>query len=209
MSGFLPAVSRVPGLWSPGASPSPSFVLSATGCSPALRTCRGCPWRLTTLVPQGLSLSVSLPVALAVSIALGSQRIFCPLSPAVCALGCLMSRGDELRQLAAQLSVCRVAAICRRLWTLCTLCSGLRGPSCHGVCVQLRRRMERTPRRTRPRPISWWLWEQRLDWFESSPEYRNLDRIDGEPMEFEWNIFPRIEYVAAQSRSSSVIVEIE
>ena len=32
----------------------------------------------------------------------------------------------------------RVAAIRRRLWTLCTLCSGLRGPSCHGVCVQLR-----------------------------------------------------------------------
>ena len=56
-------------------------------------------------MPQGLSLSASLPVASAVSIALGSQRIFCPLSLAVCALGCLMSRGDELRQLAAQLSV--------------------------------------------------------------------------------------------------------
>ena len=48
----------------------------------------------------------------------------------------------------------RVAAIRRRLWTLCTLCSGLRGPSCHGVCVQLRRRMGRTPRRTRPRTCS-------------------------------------------------------
>ena len=33
-------------------------------------------------------------------------------------------------------------------------------------------------------------WEQRLGWFTSSPEYRNFDRIDGEPMEFEWNIFP-------------------
>ena len=33
-------------------------------------------------------------------------------------------------------------------------------------------------------------WERRLGWFKSSPEYRNLDRIDGEPMEFEWNIFP-------------------
>ena len=32
--------------------------------------------------------------------------------------------------------------------------------------------------------------EQRLDWFKSSPEYRTLERIDGEPMEFEWNIFP-------------------
>ena len=33
-------------------------------------------------------------------------------------------------------------------------------------------------------------WEQRLEWFKSTPEYRNLDRIDGEPMEFEWNGFP-------------------
>ena len=33
-------------------------------------------------------------------------------------------------------------------------------------------------------------WEDRLMWFKSSPEYRALDRIDGEPMEFEWNIFP-------------------
>ena len=31
-------------------------------------------------------------------------------------------------------------------------------------------------------------WEQRLGWFKSSPEYRNFDRIDGEPMDFEWNI---------------------
>ena len=33
-------------------------------------------------------------------------------------------------------------------------------------------------------------WEQRLEGFKTSQEYRNLDRIDGEPMEFEWNIFP-------------------
>ena len=33
-------------------------------------------------------------------------------------------------------------------------------------------------------------WEDRLGWFKSSPEYRNFDRIDGEPMDFEWNIFP-------------------
>ena len=32
-------------------------------------------------------------------------------------------------------------------------------------------------------------WEERLAWFKSSQEYRNLDRIDGEPIEFEWNIF--------------------
>ena len=32
--------------------------------------------------------------------------------------------------------------------------------------------------------------EEILTWFKGSPEYRALDRIDGEPMEFEWNIFP-------------------
>ena len=32
-------------------------------------------------------------------------------------------------------------------------------------------------------------WEHRLGWFKSSQKYRFFDRIDGEPMEFEWNIF--------------------
>ena len=31
-------------------------------------------------------------------------------------------------------------------------------------------------------------WEDRLAWFRTSQEYRNFDRTDGEPMEFEWNI---------------------
>ena len=35
-------------------------------------------------------------------------------------------------------------------------------------------------------PQSTIAWEDRLTWFKSSPEYRFLDRIDGEPMEFEW-----------------------
>ena len=39
-------------------------------------------------------------------------------------------------------------------------------------------------------PQSNMAWEDRLTWFKSSQEYRALDRIDGEPMEFEWNIFP-------------------
>ena len=33
-------------------------------------------------------------------------------------------------------------------------------------------------------------WEDRLGWFETSHGCRNFDRIDGEPIEFEWNIFP-------------------
>ena len=38
-------------------------------------------------------------------------------------------------------------------------------------------------------PESYDAWEQRLGWIESSQNYRNFDRIDGEPREFEWNIF--------------------
>ena len=40
-------------------------------------------------------------------------------------------------------------------------------------------------------PQSNTVWEDKLTWFKSSPQYRALDTIDGEPMEFEWNIFPR------------------
>ena len=32
--------------------------------------------------------------------------------------------------------------------------------------------------------------EDKLTWFKSSSQCRTLDTIDGEPMEFEWNIFP-------------------
>ena len=34
------------------------------------------------------------------------------------------------------------------------------------------------------------VWEHQLSWFKDSSQYRTLDTIDGEPMEFEWNIFP-------------------
>ena len=31
---------------------------------------------------------------------------------------------------------------------------------------------------------------KRIEWITSSQSYRNFDRIDGESMDFEWNIFP-------------------
>ena len=39
-------------------------------------------------------------------------------------------------------------------------------------------------------PTSKTVWEEQLGWFKNSPQYRTLDTIDGEPKEFEWNIFP-------------------
>ena len=41
-------------------------------------------------------------------------------------------------------------------------------------------------------------WEPRLGWLKSSQNNRNFDRIDGDPMEFEWNIFPGYNTFAAQ-----------
>ena len=46
------------------------------------------------------------------------------------------------------------------------------------------------PGKMNENPQSNYAWEDRLTWFESSSEYRALDRIDGQPMEFEWNMFP-------------------
>ena len=46
-------------------------------------------------------------------------------------------------------------------------------------------------------PQSNYAWEDRLTSFKSSPEYRALDKIDGEPLEFVRNIFPRFTHIAA------------
>ena len=40
-------------------------------------------------------------------------------------------------------------------------------------------------------PTSNTVWERQLGWFKDSPHNRTLDTIDGEPMEFELNVFPR------------------
>ena len=39
-------------------------------------------------------------------------------------------------------------------------------------------------------PTSNTVWEEQLSWFKDSPQHRTLDTFDGEPMEFERNIFP-------------------
>ena len=39
-------------------------------------------------------------------------------------------------------------------------------------------------------PQSNTVWDDKLTWFKSSSQYKAQDTIDGESMEFEWNIFP-------------------
>ena len=53
------------------------------------------------------------------------------------------------------------------------------------------------------------VWEDKLTWFKVSSQYRALDTIDGGPMEFEWNVFPRIHHIAALQQSPRVPVKNE
>ena len=47
------------------------------------------------------------------------------------------------------------------------------------------------------------VWEDKLTWFKSSPIYRTLDKIDGEPMEFEWNISQDSPHYSSPTKSKS------
>ena len=48
-------------------------------------------------------------------------------------------------------------------------------------------------------------WEQRLGWIKSSQSYRNFDSIDGEPTEFEWNIFPGFNTLQLSDKVKSLL----
>ena len=47
-------------------------------------------------------------------------------------------------------------------------------------------------------------WENRLTWFKSSWQYRALHAIDGEPMEFEWNISHDLPHCSSATQSKSL-----
>ena len=48
--------------------------------------------------------------------------------------------------------------------------------------------------------------EERLGWFKSSQVYRNFDRIDGEPMEFDWNMFPGFNTLQLSEKVKSLLL---
>ena len=51
-------------------------------------------------------------------------------------------------------------------------------------------------------------WEERLDWLKTSQEYRDMDRIDGEPMEFEWNIFSLFNTLQLSEEVKSLLLRL-
>ena len=52
-------------------------------------------------------------------------------------------------------------------------------------------------------------WEDRLGWLKSSQNYRNFERIDGEPMEFEWNIFPKYNTLQLNEEAKSLLLRLD
>ena len=59
-------------------------------------------------------------------------------------------------------------------------------------------------RKVNQNPTSNTVWTKKLSWFKDSSQYGTLDAIDGEPMEFEWNIFHKIHHIAAHQQSPRV-----
>ena len=49
------------------------------------------------------------------------------------------------------------------------------------------------PGKIHQNPESNTAWEERIAWITTSQSYRNFDGINGEPTEFEWNIFPGLD----------------
>ena len=47
----------------------------------------------------------------------------------------------------------------------------------------------------------------KTDW-DASPEYRNFDRIDGEPMDFEWHIFPGFNTLHLSDEVKSLLMKL-
>ena len=51
-------------------------------------------------------------------------------------------------------------------------------------------------------------WEERVGWITSSQSYRNFDGIDGEPTEFEWNIFPEFDTLQLCDKVKSLLSDL-
>ena len=51
-------------------------------------------------------------------------------------------------------------------------------------------------------------WKEKIDWFLNSRQYKELDRVDVEPMEFEWTNFPAFTTLQIFAGSQNMMIEI-
>ena len=52
-------------------------------------------------------------------------------------------------------------------------------------------------------------WKEKIEWFQNSLQYRELDRIDGESMEFEWTIFQGFTTLQILAEIQNMMTEIK
>ena len=51
-------------------------------------------------------------------------------------------------------------------------------------------------------------WEERIEWITTSQSYRDFDGINGEPTEFEWNIFPGFDTLQLCDKVKSLLYRL-
>ena len=51
-------------------------------------------------------------------------------------------------------------------------------------------------------------WKERIGWITSSQSYRKFDGFDGEPTEFEWNIFPGFDTLQLCDKVQSLLSKL-
>ena len=56
-------------------------------------------------------------------------------------------------------------------------------------------------------PVS--AWKEKMDWFMKSSQCRELDRVHGEPMEFEWKNFPGFSTLKILAEIQNIMTEIQ
>ena len=52
-------------------------------------------------------------------------------------------------------------------------------------------------------------WKEKIDWFMNSSQCRELDRVDGEPTEFDWKNFPGFTTLQILAEIQNMIAEIQ
>ena len=111
---------------------------SLRATSPRARTRSRPPAPMPKRAPRAPLRSSSVASGLRGSVALAESGLVTGLATKSCPPGPASPAAPLTRRSCSPRCLSWFAACRRRFWTLCTLCSGLRGPSCHGVCVQLR-----------------------------------------------------------------------
>ena len=52
-------------------------------------------------------------------------------------------------------------------------------------------------------------WKEEIDWLMNSSQCRELDRIDGEAVEFEWKNFPGFTTLQIHAEIQNIMIEIQ